>query len=266
VKIGAVVLSIIAFISVIVIGQWHWKNEIRAHENQAQALEYTDAMEASNDEKEAVSSEKTQDSTDLEKLTAKLPDEVKKKIKAAYNDHEQVNVLLSGGHEISGLASLLEEKLNHTYGENLFKVTELNFDRKTSMEVYNNDLDAPIADQTPDLVIFTSLLINDAGKVSTNDSSQVPLLIKDRILKKSPETVFMIEPQNPVTSNPYINDRLEEVEAKAKTAGIPYIDHFSEWPEEDDLKAYLDEKGQYPNEKGLSLWAGLLANYFTSKK
>ena len=56
-----------------------------------------------------------------------------------------------------------------------------------------------IPENKPDIVILTSLLINDSGKASARDSANVPVLIKAHIHGILPDTVVMIEPPNPVT-------------------------------------------------------------------
>jgi len=265
-------LGIIVFICLflIIVGHWHWKSEIQKHSKTAQATDESiideKTVHYNDDPEEAAKTGQTADKTaDIKKLTASLPDDVKNIIASAYDQHKTINMVMAGGKGIGGLAADLESRLNKAYGEGTFKVTEVNFADKTSLEVLRNELYLPIEKQSPDIVVFTSLLINDSGKVSTLDSATVPLSIRNKIIESHPNTVFMVEPPNPVTFNEVINERVDEVKTETSQAGVTYIDHFSKWPAGEALASDLDEEGINPNEQGLDFWADLLANYFTSK-
>jgi hypothetical protein len=263
------VITVILFLVIFVFGHMHWKNEIAQNAKKAEAqvekINDSDAAQNKNDDAKVTKRESTDaTSNDFETLTQFLPDAVKNKILQAHDQQKQVQVVLAGGKEISGLASLLQAGLDTSYGKDFFKVTETNFDDQNSLTVYQGKLYTKLLDTNPDIIIFTSLLIHDLGKVSTSDTARVPVLIGNRIHETSPSTVFMIEPPNPVTFNDAINERVGDIKTEAGNAGIDYIDHLSSWPSSGDLAADLDSQGKYPNAQGLKVWADYLTGYFTS--
>lgn len=260
--------------AIIVIGHSHWKSVINQNAKKAQAQvenlntnddivqTKTDSTKTNTSNKKETLKESNMNIDDLTKL---LPDDVKSKLVNAYNQHKQVNMVLAGGQAINGLSQLLQTQLNAAYGNDFIKVTENVLKDKTTLEVYQNALLSNVVANKPDIILFTPMLVNDQGKVSTRDSSNVPVLLGENVKETAPDTVFMIEPTNPVTFNTATNDRIDAVKTAAEDAGFDYIDHFDAWPTGSDLEADLDQTGKYPNAKGLKLWADFLTGYFTSQ-
>lgn len=264
---------IVILLAVVFLGQWHWKNEIRHHLETAKAqmaqsptdVEIEDTGGDNIDLNQGMSP--TEQTHDLEKLTKNLPDSLRDKVISAANKQKPIQLVLAGGDHIQGLGGRLQQALDKAYGNHIFQVREIAFIGKNSLfDVYQGKLYQKITESKPDVVLFTSMLANDIGKVSTTDSARVPVLIGNELKKQNPSVDYLIEPSNPVTFNAVVNERVDKVKEEAQNNNIPYLDHMSRWPEGQDLSKVLKPNGSTPNKDGMKIWSDFLSDYFTGKK
>lgn len=264
-----VIFAVIVCAAAVIAGRLHWKGEVARMSKAAKAEWRADqetAGKAGNDGEQANGALASDAPADPAALTKHLPKKLQDKIKMALENKSSVRVLLAGGESVLGLAAPLQKQLNDAYGSPIFYVKEKTFSGENSLTVYQKELYQSLADEKPDVIIFTAMLIEDNGKVSTHDSARIPVLIGNNLKDTLPDATFMIEPPNPVTFYDGINARADELKETAKDAGYVYLDHLSAWPKGEGLANDLDKAGRLPNEKGIKLWADYLTAYFSGKK
>ena len=99
----------------------------------------------------------------------------------------------------------------------------------------------------------------------------IPLKMHHRLLPKSKKVfqirVVLIQPPHPLYQATYYPVQVEALEQYAEDNGIPYLNHWEAWPDQDseEIKDYLSEDASEPSAKGHQVWAEYLIDYFIAK-
>lgn len=205
-------------------------------------------------------------SVKISDLTANLPKDLQKMIETARQQNKKLVIDMIGGNEISGLDSLFQKDLNKAYGQNLFEVKETILQNKTSLDVYHEGIKKVIGSTTPDIIIYTPLIMNDDRLVRTQDTTAVISLIEQDIQSTYPKAYYMIQPPNKTSDQPAINDRIDSIkDYMKKQQGVPYLNYLKKWPNGTQMADVVKSDGHTPNAAGLKIWSDYLGNYFTGK-
>ncbi|MFC7394691.1 hypothetical protein [Scopulibacillus cellulosilyticus] len=203
----------------------------------------------------------------IKSLTSHLPKVLKEKINKFHDGDKPIQIVITGDKSILKVGERLQSLLDEAYGKEVFEVSALNFHNENSHDIYHNDGAEKIIKQRPDAVIYTPPVIEDDEQVTTSDTEDIMMFMKQDIEKALPKTAYMTEPPNRVTSKPYINDRLKEIKAYANKNDLTYLNYLKRWPQSNHkLDNLLDASGLKPNHKGLDMWADYLGDYFTGQK
>lgn len=253
-------------VAVVVIGKIYWNHRIASTATQAE--QHTQSATNQNDSPNASDTTK-KTSVDVDKLTSDLPKSLAKKVSRAAKDGKTLKMLVVTPDKKPGWLPLLQDQLDDAYGKDLFDLTSESYGEKTTSDFlqassYKSLFDLP---RDTDIVLFESLILNDQGHVRTDDSLEGTLALKKAVEDKDKSMVFAMMPPNPLYKEPYYTGHVDQLADYAQKHDILYIDHWDAWPKpsSDKLRADLQKDKTTPNKKGDKIWAGALADYFTSK-
>lgn len=249
---------------VLIWGNFHWNKQITI--SSGQTIERIPNIKAKSKE-EMDDKEKSKDLIDF---TKNWPLESSTAFKKAIEEEKQYKILLVGssalGENKSGWSDSFRTGLLSTYGDLNLSV-EIKEYTETTMDFINNSRQEEIVESNADMILFEPFILTDNGSVKIEDSLQFIKQIMDDVKDEKPETVFVLQPPNPIYSPKYYATQVNELKTFTEENDIPYLDHWSAWPDpsNEDIKNYLEEESKLPNELGHKVWSDFLLNYFISK-
>lgn len=166
------------------------------------------------------------------------------------------------GEEENGWSRQVKEELENTYGGSL-DVTIYEYD-STSIKFVNGEPADEVLKAGPDLVLLEPFALSDnSNLVGSKDNHESIRIFNRRLKEQNEEAVLILQPTHPIAGATYYPKQIEELKTFAAEQDIPYLDHWTAWPEEDEaLKDYVTESQDEPTEKGHKVWADYLLNYF----
>ncbi|MGE7759119.1 SGNH/GDSL hydrolase family protein [Peribacillus sp. NPDC097895] len=239
----------------LVIGNIHWKDKI------------TDASISQPGIKEKKETSKSSStSEDLVKYIGNWPKESKELYKERLSERKPFRVLIVGsnslGNEKYNLPDDLADQLKHVYGDTV-QVDGLIYDLMSSQFVLQNKQEDLIKAKA-DLILLEPFTLKDNGNVPIEDSlANITTIIND-VTAASKKTQFILQPPNPLYNATYYPNQVKELERYAKDKEIPYLNHWSNWPDpaSDKMKDLLNEERELPNENGYKIWSLYLEEFF----
>ncbi|MCR8850529.1 SGNH/GDSL hydrolase family protein [Rossellomorea sp. SC111] len=133
----------------------------------------------------------------------------------------------------------------------------------TSIEFVNGEQSEEVLTSDPDLVLLEPFSLSDNSNFVGSKNNHESIQIFNRRLKEQNEEAFLIlQPTHPIAGATYFPKQVEELQAFADEQNIPYLDHWTAWPDDDTLADYVTESQETPNEKGHEVWAEYLLDYF----
>lgn len=259
-----VILVIILCIGAIIFGKiyYHHKVKLTMAEAKTTTSAEMDAPPASDSSKSA----DTKKPAKISDLTSNMPKELKNMVTTAKDKNKKLVIDMIGGSDISGLGTLFQTDLNKAYGQGLFDVKETVIIDKTSLDIYHDGIKKTIGNVTPDIIIYTPLVMNDDRKVRTDDTTAVIGLLEQEIQSAYPNAYYMVQPPNKTSDQPAINDRIDQITDYMKQQqGVPYLNYLKKWPDGTQMGNVVKSDGHTPNSAGLKIWSTYLDNYFTGK-
>lgn len=262
-------LSIIACVIIIFVGYLSWNQKVGETAKGAvnkNVAENTNSALGENDEYQNESL--TFD--ELKHAVINLPDAVQQIFKEAYVKKEQVNITFVGsesmGSDENGWSIITKNELENFYGTDLLNISYYEFDG-TSTDFLNSELPDQIIKENPHIVLLeTFRLVDNHGFVTVDVAQENLLTFMKQLSTEVPEVEFIIQPPNPLSSAVNYPLEVEEIQQFVEAEGIPYFNHWENWPTENSEKMKELLNDGLPNEKGHKLWADAVINYFTSQK
>jgi hypothetical protein len=252
-------LLLFSCISFIIVGQVYWQKKVDQTIQNAIAEEKGNGQTVGNEDDEVM------------KYAANLPPEVQKKIKNAINKNKPVRLVIVGSKAISSSEkswpALLKNKLESTYGKQVFEVVVKEYGDMTTKEALEANVDKEIIDAKPDILLWEPFLLNNNGVIEIEDTLQQIDAIIQNIKSALPGVTMMLQPPHPIYNAEYYPVQVEELKTFAKEKGYIYLDHWKAWPDykSEEINDVVDENTDLPNERGHQLWADFLINYFIAK-
>ena len=255
-KIGAVLAVIICVIA-LVVSYLTWQDKL---ENVLEKPEEANAQAVDNKKEEASATEtKTTNETsvDIEELTANMDEQVQQLF---LDRSEGLKMLITGSAALDsgapGYAELLKDAVTEAYGD-LVDVEVLTIEG-TSQSLANIDLS-----QGYDLVLLEPMTLMNNDRIAIEQEREHIKAFDAALTAKVEDAVLVLHPPQPIYGAGYYLAQVAALDEFAAINGYAYIDHWSAWPDTDDveLKNYLTEDG-LPNDKGAGLWAEELEAYF----
>ncbi|MDM5221847.1 SGNH/GDSL hydrolase family protein [Peribacillus sp. NJ11] len=240
----------------LVIGNIHWNDKI------SDAGVSQPGTKQSKDE----SSKPSPDNEELVKYIGNWPKESKELYNKRLSEGKPFKILMVGsnslGNEEYNLPDDLADQLNHVYG-NTVHVDGLIYEMMSSQFVSQNK-QKDLIEAKADLILFEPFTLKDNGNVAIEDSlGNITSVIKD-VTAVNEETQFILQPPNPLYNATYYPNQVDELEKYAKDNDIPYLNHWSNWPDQtsDKMIDLLNEDRELPNEKGYKIWSLYLEEFF----
>lgn len=247
-KVALLVFFVLCFASVIG-GKLYWNHKIERVKAASLAQSKQDSarlQDLSTDDS---------DQHSFEKKLAKLPESVKKAAEKANQNNGHVQIVMIGGKNEQKLAAQLQRTFDNRFGESLFSVTAKTIDRLNSLDTMKKSADLlKPAQGSPDLVLYTPPIYTDDRSVSTGDTQTVVRLIDEQLSKKYKHAAFFLNPPNYSSRLPYMNERIDELTAKAASQKISVIKYLSEWPKKAKRADVVAADGHTMTKSGQKIW------------
>lgn len=186
----------------------------------------------------------------------KLPRSMQRAALKALDNNGQVQVVMIGSENVQALALLLQSQLDTSYGDLFFKVTAQDLGKMTSLQLNQAKIQDIFQNinGNPDVVIFTPLLYNDNGKVSTDDTNTVTSLFEEKVILKYPQAAFFVSLPNYSSNAQYINDRIDQLSAYIRSQKIAGLNYLSDWPKGSKQAGVVASDGHTMNKAGQQVW------------
>ncbi|MDJ0332971.1 SGNH/GDSL hydrolase family protein [Planococcus sp. S3-L1] len=254
-KIGAVLAVIICVIA-LVFSYFTWQDKLD-NVLATPEVEETAAVDKKKDNKVE---EENVDSVNVDGLTANM-DEQLQEIFADRNDQgDGLKFLIAGSAALEsgepGYAERLTVSLEDAYGEFIDVAV-------TSMEGTSESLAAVDLSAGYDVVLLEPMTLMNNDRIAIEQEREHIRAFDARLTNEVADAAIVLHPAQPIFGAGYYLAQITALSEFAGTNGYTYIDHWSAWPDTDDigLKDYLTQDG-LPNDKGAALWAQELEAYF----
>ncbi|USK43978.1 SGNH/GDSL hydrolase family protein [Cytobacillus oceanisediminis] len=247
-------------------GNSHWK-ERTVLSTEATARQETNKPAAPAEEQQVT--DKRIDIDKFQKISVNWPADAKRRFEQTLLEGIPYKILLAGssalGSNENGWAFAAKKELEETFGKGAIEVDIQVFDG-TSMEFSNKDKVSEMIAAEADLIVLEPFTLQDNSFVRIEDSHAHITNWISAVKEKNPDTVFILQPPNPIYDANYYLVQIEELEKFAETNDIPYLNHWTAWPStnSEELIPYLDAENEIPNEKGHELWSEYVTDFFVS--
>ena len=117
-----------------------------------------------------------------------------------------------------------------------------------------------------DIVLYEPFTWQNNGKVVIEHEHQHLLAVKALAESHVEDVSFLVTPPQPIYRAGYYLTQIQALEKFTSARGIPYINHWSNWPDtgSDELLTYIDE-ARIPTERGITAWSDALIAYFVGE-
>ncbi|GAM16223.1 SGNH/GDSL hydrolase family protein [Mesobacillus selenatarsenatis] len=247
-------------------GNIHWSNKTAVKVDGASV---TKAVEKPAEKSKAKSEDTQGQEVGLLSLTKNWPVEAVETFKKAQEEGQEYKVLIVGsnalGEEPNGWAYQTKDGLTEAFGDENLIVEILKYETTSLNFVQENHQEELVAAEA-DLIIFEPFTLNDnTNGVGAENSLINVQRVLDHIGDVSANTVVILTPPNPLYNAKYYPLQVDALKEYAEENDIPYLDHWTAWPELDsqEMNDYLTNGS--PNEKGHELWAQYMLDYLVAK-
>ncbi|WNF22672.1 SGNH/GDSL hydrolase family protein [Mesobacillus jeotgali] len=206
---------------------------------------------------------------ELIKLTGNWPAESQETFKSALEDNRPFKILIIGSEAIGpegiGWASLTKNNIMEAYGSDFVSV-EI-FDYPDSTKQFAQEGVSKLAEAKADIILFEPFTLTDNDELKIEDSIGYIEQIMDGVKEANPQTVFILQPPNPIFGPRYYATQVEGLREFAETKEIEYLDHWDAWPDtsSEEIKKYVEDSTNLPTAEGHQLWSEFISNYFIKK-
>ena len=251
------VLLAIACLAILIIGNLHWNEKTTISPND------TTAQDSG---KDAVI--KNMESASIDALlpyTKNWPAESVATFKASVQNEKPFKIAFLGsnaqGEGKDSWPQMVQSSLTKTFGDTI-SVSAFSYD-VTSAEFVEQDMQADLVKEQPDLVIFEPFTLKDNGEVEINESLDNVSSVMNSIKSENPKTVFILQPPHPLYNATFYPIQVESLKDYAQAEGIVYLDHWEAWPDysTEEIQEYLNKDQSEPSAKGHEVWARFVTDY-----
>lgn len=247
-------VSCLATICVIIIGQIYWEGKIKSHAEAAHTMT----------EESAPTIDKVEEIDEFS--FNQLPQELVEKAKLAKQTGEKLKFVIYGSEATSteegAWPHILKAELEENYVD-IFDVLIYSDEDKTTYDVIDEKLYEKVVDEQPDVFLFEPFILKDNGLGIAQTLENISFILEE-IKSKHPDVTIYIQPAHPIYNAIYYPREVDELGQFSEENGYIYLNHWSSWPEQDNeqILDFLTEGQNKPNEDGNKVWAEFLINYF----
>lgn len=243
---------------VLIAGQIHWKGKTAIPNKQEKA------KEGKISETRDIAEEQRFEA--LLSFAANWPEEASTAFAQKLRKEEPYKIVFAGsealGEGADSWPEIVAERMARTYGD-VFDFAFLSYDLTSTEFVEQNKVQDLIKEEA-DLILLEPFTLNDNGRVVIETSLENIERIIDAVLDAKQDTVFLLQPPQPIYNASWYLFQLENLQRFAEQSGIPYLNHWEAWPDTKDpaINQYLTTDRSALNEEGHKLWAEFLIDYF----
>lgn len=202
----------------------------------------------------------------LQKIGASLDDKTLEVISTRAEAGEHVQMLIVGSGALEDAADRFASVISDAYG-GLIGVDVATFDM-TSARFVEEELESGGIDWEAgyDIILYEPFTLHNNGKVIIENEHRHLLAVKALAESTVEDVSFLVTPPQPIYRAGYYLTQIRALEKYTAARGIPYINHWSNWPDtgSEDLQTYMDE-ARIPTESGVTAWSDALIAYFVSE-
>jgi hypothetical protein len=267
-KVLSIIVVVICLI-LLIFSYMQWKEKINSAKGMEPLLiEEVDSSPDSVDEDDTDDLKPEVDVERLLSLTSNQDEVVWSVFMSRLEANQVIDFLIVGSDAMEsgepGYAERLEIRLKEAYGDTI-SISTVVFDKATNSFI-NEMNDAVNFDAGYDVVLFEPLTLNSSGVVVVETQHEHIGMFIDRVKDEVEDAVVVLHPPQPLHRAKNYPPQVQSVKKFAESNDIPYIDHWTEWPDKDsdDLPNFLGENS-LPNSDGAEIWANTLITYFIAK-
>jgi len=264
-----VYIILIGCVLLLVGGYSEWKDKLSSFQGGSPTKTIVSPPTVPETKQEVKSTVESMNLEDLQTLTANQDESVREIFQKRLDSGEQVDFLLIGSTAMDygepGYAEQLQEALEEAYGE-LITFDKIAFDGTSQEFMDEVEENESTLDGEYDVVLMEPFTLINNGKVVIEEEHEHVAAIRDQLLDYVKDSVLIVQPPNPIYKMQYYEKQVIALNTFADGQGIPYINHWADWPskDSDDLPKLLDENSM-PNSDGAALWAKALSTYFIAE-
>lgn len=198
-------------------------------------------------------------------LAANWPETAKEQLKLALESEKPFKILFVGSHAMDW-EKHVTQSLTESFGGERIITAKHTYDL-TTKDIVAESKQLELAAEQAQLVLIEPFLFNDNGKLKIDVTlANLTKMIED-IKAENPDTTFILQPSYPIYLPKYYSVQVEALKEYATVNNITYLDHWTAWPATDnpEIKNYLNENQNGPNEQGYQSWSQFLIEYFVNK-
>jgi hypothetical protein len=202
--------------------------------------------------------------------TKNWPSKSQEAFKQALSEKRAFKILLLGslslGKESDGWAYIVKNNLEKAFGKKYMNVDVKEYEI-TSTDFVKENKQTELFEGNWDLILFEPFTLKDNGLVKIPDSLDNITKIMADVKSHSSQTNFILQPPHPIYNAKFYPIQVEELKKYCQTNSIPYLDHWSAWPDPNrmDLLSDLTKDQSAPNVRGHQIWSDYITNYLISK-
>jgi hypothetical protein len=207
---------------------------------------------------------------DFSTFTQNWPEEARSAFNQALDEKRTFKLLIVGsgavGEEPTGWAYQVKKEVEIFFGSDVVSVN-IKEVSETTLAFIQNDGQDTIAEEQADLILFEPFTLTDNGLVLIEDSLANIQTVIDTSKESNPNTVFILQPPNPIYQPKLYLTQVEALEEYAAENNIAYLDHWEAWPDtqSEEIYEYLEDGIGQPNEEGHKIWGKYVVDYLISK-
>ncbi|KIL43020.1 SGNH/GDSL hydrolase family protein [Jeotgalibacillus campisalis] len=268
------IVSIVLTGAVVYFGQDAWKDSQKeVHRSSSSVVESTSNAnsEDSADSSTSIENESKKGSADeLEDLIANQPQDVQEFWIESKESGDTVDITFVATESAVALeenwTTLIEESFLSSYEGIDFAFSLITHENEGTSEDWLTSLQSEaVTFEGQDIVLYELPVINDNGMLSSQDQIYYTNRFLEEMQSNFPETHLFTLPSQPLYNSTYYPGELETVQEVVEEQGIPFLNHWEDWPSIDDeeLENYLTDDND-PNEEGNTIWGTYLVDYFST--
>jgi hypothetical protein len=198
-------------------------------------------------------------------LAANWPEAAKEQLKLSLEKGNPYSILFVGSTALQW-GNQVTQSLLESFGSERI-TTELYTYDLTSNDFVAENKQLELAAKKAQLIVIEPFLLNDNGEVPIDATLANATKIMENIKAKNPDTTFILQPSYPIYLPKLYSTQVQALKDYAVANNISYLDHWTAWPATDnsEIKNFLNEGQNSPNDQGNQVWAQYLVEYFVNK-
>jgi hypothetical protein len=198
-------------------------------------------------------------------LAANWPESAKELLKLSLKNSTPFTILFVGSSALQWEKEVTQSLLDNFGTDHI--TTEVHTYDLTSKEFIEENKQLELSARKAQLIVIEPFLLNDNGEYTIDESLANLTKIIEDIKVESPDTTIILQPSYPIYLPKYYATQVQALKDYAVANNLTYLDHWTAWPATDssEIKNYLNEGQNGPNEQGTQVWAQYLVEYFVHK-